>query len=133
MTPVMGVPLMRTEAEQMEINQKRIEAEIYQLRVQANVQAQQTNFANFMGSKLAQDEKQQPHVTYNIFNGQSPPPPPPAANPAIRVNPNLEIQALQQKLVDERELSNVKLHEATSAAKLTVNENARNGSRNEET
>ena len=46
-----GVPLMRTEAEQMEINQKRIEAELYQLRMQANVQTQQTNFANFMGSK----------------------------------------------------------------------------------
>ena len=113
---------MRTEAEQMEINQKRIEAEIYQLRVQAGVQAQQTNFANFMGSKMKEDEKQQPHVTYNIFNGQSPPPPPPAANPAIRVNPNLEVQALYQKLVEERELSNVKLHEATAAAKLSVNE-----------
>ena len=43
---------MRTEAEQMEINQKRIEAELYQLRVLAGVQTQQTYFANFMVSRM---------------------------------------------------------------------------------
>ena len=32
--------LMRTEAEQMEINQKRIEAELYQLRILAGMQSQ---------------------------------------------------------------------------------------------
>ena len=76
---IAGVPLMRTEAEQMEINQKRLEAELYQLRMQAGVQAQQANFANFMGSKMSEDEKRQPHVTYNIYNGQQPPAPSTAA------------------------------------------------------
>ena len=87
---------MRTEAEQMEINQKRIEAELYQLRMQAGVQAQQHNFANFMGSKMKEDENKQAHVTYQIFNGQPPPAPPPPPSIAIKDDPSIEIQALQK-------------------------------------
>lgn len=120
-----GVPLMRTEAEQMEINATRIEAELYQRRISAQVQAQQASFAEFMGSKMQDDEKKQPHVTYNIYNGQPPPPPPhPPPNTAVKADTNVEIQALQQKLAEEREFNRLKLHEATSAARQTVNEQA---------
>ena len=50
------------------------------------------------------------------------PPPDPDPEPIAVKRNSEEIQALQQKLEAEKEISREKLHEATSAAKLTVNQ-----------
>ena len=65
--------------------------------------------------------KKQAHVVYNVYTGtpEKKPPPDPDPEPiAVKV----EIEALKQKLEAEKEISRVKLHEATSAARQTVNQ-----------
>ena len=66
-------PLMRTEAEQLEINQKRLEAELYQMKLIASQQAQHLQVANFVGASMQRQEQKQPHVTYNVYSGGGPP------------------------------------------------------------
>ena len=60
---------MRSEAEQMEINQRRIDAELLQLRIITGLQTQQQEFAEFMGRSMRRDEQTQAHVIYNVYNG----------------------------------------------------------------
>ena len=77
-------PLIRTEAEQLEINQKRLEAELYQLRLMANQKSQQQRVAEFVGSAMDQEEQSRPHAIYNVFTGDPPAPlAPPAAPVAV--------------------------------------------------
>ena len=66
--------LMRTEAEQMQINQTRLDAEMYQLQIQAQQQSQQQQFAQLMGNVMQQTQQAQPHVTYSVYNNTYKPP-----------------------------------------------------------
>ena len=68
------------------------------------MRSQQTEFANFVGTKFKEGEQKQPHDIYNIFNNKPPPPTPPPGI-AIKVAPNLEIQALPEKLKEEKDKS----------------------------
>ena len=89
-------PLMRSEAEQMVINQRRIYVELYQLRSLAGVQTQQQEYAKCMGRSMRRDERIQAHFIYNVYNGKPGKEPPPGDIPdPILVN--VEIQALQRK------------------------------------
>ena len=103
-------PLMRTEAEQLAINQTRLEAELYQLWILANQQSQQPRVAEFVGATMGQQEQRQPHATYNVFtgNGRSPPAPPAPAVAPVAVNPTRQIQALERRLQEERQQSQQK-------------------------
>ena len=74
-----------------------------------------------MGRSFRRGEEKQAHVVYNVYTGtpEKKPPPDPDPEPiAVKV----EIEALKQKLEAEKEISRVKLHEATSAARQTVNQ-----------
>ena len=66
--------------------------------------------------------KKQAHNVYNVYYTGTPvkklPPDPDPEPIAVKI----EIQALQQKLEAEKEINRVKLHEATSAARQTVNQ-----------
>ena len=114
-------PLMRTQAEQLEINQTRLEAELYQLKMLADQQSQKLRVAEFVGAQMEQERQRQPHVTYHVFTSGPPPPPTPPAAP-VAVDPQRQIQALERRLDEEREQSKHRLHEATAAAKQTVNQ-----------
>ena len=116
------VPLMRTQAEQVEINQTRIDAELYQLQIRAGVQQQQQDFAEFMGRSFRRGEEKQAHNVYNVFYNGPEKKPPPDPDPPEPIGVRIEVQALREKLEAEKEISREKLHEATSAAKLTVNQ-----------
>ena len=50
-------PLMRTEAEQLEINQKRLEADMYRMQMMANQQSQQQKVAEFVGASMQRAEE----------------------------------------------------------------------------
>ena len=58
---------MRSEAEQLEINQKRLEAEVYFVQLQADRQTQQQQFAEFMGQAMQNVEQQQLHSKYSAM------------------------------------------------------------------
>ena len=45
-------PLMRTEAQQMQIDQIRLDAEMYQARLLANVEQRNQDSANFVGTSM---------------------------------------------------------------------------------
>ena len=60
---------MRTEAEQLEINPKRLEAELYRLQVTQNQQSQNEKIAQIVGAAMQQNEQNQPHVTYHVYKG----------------------------------------------------------------
>ena len=117
---------MRTEAEQLEINQKRLEAELYQVELIASQQAQQQRVADFVGRGMQQEQQRQPHVTYNVFTGGPPSPPPAPPASLVAVDPNREVEALERRLQQEKQQSEQKLHEAMAASKQTANQkNAR--------
>ena len=98
------VPLMRSEAEQMEINQRRVDADLYQLRSLAGVQTQQQDFAEFMCRSMRRDEQKQADVIYNVYNGKLRKEPPPDGTPDPTPM-NVEIQALQRKLEEDNKLA----------------------------
>ena len=54
---------MRPEAEQVQINQTRLDAEMYELQMQAGLQAQQQQVGQFMGNVMQQTQQAQPDVT----------------------------------------------------------------------
>ena len=113
-------PLMRTDAQQQQINQVRLEAEMYNMRMAADIEQQKQDFANFVGSRMQEMNSRQPHVTYNVFTGGSPPPPPPP--PAATVDPMQQLRALEKKFDQEKEQSRLRLDEATASAQQTVNQ-----------
>ena len=115
-------PLMRTEAQQQQINQVRLEAEMYQARLLARVEQRNQDFANFVGSRMQGMEQRQPHVTYNVYTGGGQPPPPPPPPAATAMESNEQLQALERKLQEERQQSQLRLHEATASAQQTVNQ-----------
>ena len=92
-------PAMRTQAEQIEINHVRLQAELYRLQMDAKIHPQQQEFAQHMGGALQREQRQQPQVNYNIYNNAGPssegkPPfPAPALIPVV--DPTLQAQALQ--------------------------------------
>ena len=57
----MEAPLMRPEAEHMQINQTRLDAEMYQLQMQAGLQAHQQQVVSCMGNVM-QQAKQPSHM-----------------------------------------------------------------------
>ena len=111
--------MVRTEAQQREINQTRLDAELHRIRLEANFQAQQAQFAEFMGAAMQREEARKPHVTYHVYSGGSPPPPPPPSPAAV--DPNREVVALERRLEQERQQSQLMLHEATASTKASVN------------
>ena len=116
-------PLMRTEAEQQQINQIRLESEMDKQRMLALVDQRHQDFANFVAGQMQQADQRQPHVTYNVYSGGSnPPAPPPAPLALADTKPSQQIQALERKLEEERQQSQLRLHEATASAKQTVNQ-----------
>ena len=70
---------------------------------------------------MQQAAQRQPHVTYNVFTGGQPPPPPPSPT-ATQVQPTQQLEALQRRLEQEREQSQLKLHEVTASTQQTVNQ-----------
>ena len=62
-------PLVRTEAQQQQINQERLEAEMSNMRMIANLQQQNQDFAAFVGSKMEEIQSRQPHASYHVYNG----------------------------------------------------------------
>ena len=50
-------PLMRTEAEQLQINEQRLQAELYQIKLIASQQSQQLQVANFVGASMQREEQ----------------------------------------------------------------------------
>ena len=60
-------PVMRTQAEQVEINNVCQQAELFRVQMEAKLHSQQQDFAQFMGQVLQQEQRQQPHVSYSIF------------------------------------------------------------------
>ena len=115
-------PLMRTEAEQAGINQKRLDAELYQLRMIASVQAQQQQVADFVGAAMRREQERQPHATYHAFARGGPPAPPAPPAAPVAVDPNRQIAALERRLEEEKQQSRQKLHEVTAASQQTVNQ-----------
>ena len=115
-------PLLRTEAEQLQINQKRLEAELYRMQMIASQESQKQKLAEFVGAPMQREEQRQPHVTYNIYSGGGGPPPPPPSPTPIPVDPMKQVEALERRLMEERQQSEQKLHEATAASKQTVNQ-----------
>ena len=114
-------PVMRTQAQQQQINQVRLEAETYQMKLLAGIDQRNQDFANFVGAKMTEMNQRHPHVTYNVFaqGGQPPPPPPPSP---MQADPNQQQAAFERRLEQERRESQLRLHEAAASAKRTVHQ-----------
>ena len=127
---------MRTQAEQLEIDQRRLEAEVYFAQLKADRQTQQQQFANFMGQAMT--EQQNLSGKYNamtqpkmggvsvekaapIFSMPATPSKAQSFGPSMG-DPQAEVLLIQKQVEQEREQARQKLHEVTSAAKQTVNE-----------
>ena len=109
---------MITQAQQQQIEQTRIDAEMYQRETENRVQSQFDEFANFMGVQF----KQQKDLleSYASSAGYPPPPPGPSPAPAIAINqqPRLdEIARKMQQQFNERERS---LHEEMAATRQSA-------------
>ena len=115
-------PIMQTLAQQAEINQVRLDAEMNHARLLAAQQAQQVQFADFVTSSLRRDEQRQPHVIYNTITGSVAPPPPPPPPTAVTVNPMMDLEAMARRVREEKERSEEKLHEVTASARQSVNQ-----------
>ena len=88
---------MRTEAERMEFNMVRLDAEMYRLQMDAKLQMQQQEFVQIMVIVMHHTQQFLPHVTYIIYNNTYKPPlPPPATAVAIDLN-NFEFKALERE------------------------------------
>ena len=112
-------PQVVTEAQQTGINEVRLQAELYKLQMDQRIHQQQQDVAQCMGNTLQQQYKQQPHVSYSIYNNTYQPPPQPPSTP-IPAGPGLEVEVLRQKIREERQVNQQKLHEATAATNQTV-------------
>ena len=93
---------MITQAQQQQIEQSRIQAEMYQRETENRVQSQLDGFANFMGVQFQQQKDLLD--SYASGSGYPPPPPGPAPAPAIAVNqqPKLDEIARQNAAAVQR-------------------------------
>ena len=111
-------PLMHTMAQQEQIKQERLKAEFYKLQLEQNQQTQNERIAQFVGAAMQRNKEREPHVTYNVYTGGPPPPAPPAAAPPT-ITP---LEQMESRSREMREQDQQKLHEATAAAKQSVNQ-----------
>ena len=93
---------MRTQADQVEINQKRLEAELCHTRLIASQQAQRLSIVNFADAAMRRDALNQPHVIYKVYTGGGQPPSPPSP-PMPAVDPMRQVEALERRLREERQ------------------------------
>ena len=107
---------MRTQAQQLQIDQIRIDAEMYRKETEQRHQDQIQQLAQFVGASFQQQQQNQPHVIYTRMSGNPPPPaPPPPPQPNTSYFDNFARRMQQLREEDER-----KLHHEMAATQQSV-------------